>query len=227
MNTRKHLWLLRFVQFALLAMLPLASQATVFGVQLGTIPPATVGPYAMTPFNKTPQNAIADDATVSQIPSPFGGILRFSPSATKFSVPATWNTWSDGYTGAVFYNLTPVTLSLPPKSLAFYFFYEGASASPADVTVTTSEGATLGPISVDPNGDAIGFAFYSDNPNVTLTTITIVSADPEGSATAEFGVSTNQIGTPVSPVPTSSPGGLAFIALILALGAAAALRKRV
>jgi hypothetical protein len=227
MNTGKHLWLLRFLQFAVLAMLPLTSQATVFGVQLGTVPPTTVGPYAMTRFDKTPQNALADDTTVPHIPSPFGGFLAFSPSATKFSVPATWNTWSDGYTGAVFYNLTPVTLTLPPGSLAFYFFYEGASASPADVTVTTSEGATLGPISVDPNGDAIGFAFYSDNPAVTLTTITIVSADPEGSATAEFGVATNQNLVPATPIPATSPWALAIVALMLAASAATLLRRRV
>ena len=147
MNTRKFLWLLRFMQFAALVMLPLTSQATVFGVQLGTVPPATVGPYPMTPFDTTPQNAISDTTVVPQIPAPFGGFLAFSPNATKYSDPATWNTWSNGYTGAVFYNATPVTLTLPPGSLAFYFFYEGASANPANVTVTTSEGATLGPIS--------------------------------------------------------------------------------
>ncbi|MBS0319482.1 MAG: hypothetical protein JSR18_02995 [Proteobacteria bacterium] len=205
--------------------------ATIFSVNLGTsAPPTTLGSYTVSPFDVTVQNAIADNASVSSLPSPIGGSLAFSTPATKFTVPTTWYTWSHGYTGAVFrfagtMSGTDATLIMPPVTAAFYVYYEGYTFDTSEVTLTTNSGEVLGPVTVTGFGGATGLAFYSDDPHQTIKSIAIHSDDPQFMAIAEFGAAKGTVTGYTVPVPTLSPLLLAAMALLLAFGSAGALAR--
>jgi hypothetical protein len=230
---RKSTALSRIVLLAALTTLSAIAQATVIGVNLGTsAPPATVGPYTMMPFNMGPQNAIADGTTVAATPfTPIGGRIQFSPITTKFSVPVTWFTWSNGYTGAVFKFTgdaggTVGTLTPPPQTGAIYFYYEGYFLATSQVTVTTNLGGVVGPILVQGFGGANGIGFYSTDPAEWITSIVITSDDP-AFAVAEFGIAPGTAAAAAAPIPTLSQWNLLIMATVLALGGVGLARRRI
>ena len=207
------------------------AHATVVAVDLGTnAPPATLGPYTPTPFSISYQNNIPELSTVAKLPSPDGGgFLQFFPSAEKQTVPTNWSTWSQGYLGPVFKITgnsggTDGTLSLPPRTLAFYFYYEGVTYANTAVTVTTSTGAVIGPVEVYGYGGANGFGFYSDDPTEFITAIDVSTPDT-AFAVAQFAV-TSLAAPAAAPVPTLSQWCLVLLAMTLALSSGLLLQRR-
>ena len=214
----------------ILALLLVASgaEAAVVFQNLGTsAPPTTLGPYHVGAFDQTPQAAITDFTSVSSIPgNPEGSDLGVSPNLDKRTIGASWGTWSNGYTGVVYYgaDVTSMMLTLPTGTAAFYFYAEPNQFSDFNVSATTAQGATSGPISVNGQGGANGFAFYS-SPGDPILTITVTCTDASGFAIGEFGaVSVQQAGS--EPVPAVSPWGLGILGAALALGGAFLLKKR-
>src|SRR4029079_3984527 len=63
-------------------------------------PPATLGGYTMTAFGP---DARTIGAEVTSVPDA-AGTLRFSAPVTHLRVPSSWQTWSHGYTGDVYFS---------------------------------------------------------------------------------------------------------------------------
>jgi hypothetical protein len=212
-------------------------------VDLGTAaPPSDVGGVPVTAFDLGPQSAIPDLTVVSAIPgAPCGtGDMPVAPDIEKRTVGATWGSWSHGYTGPVFFDATvsapdparsnapdagsegeaPVAiidLTLPCAAAAFYLYVEPNSFGLHDVTVTTDDGTSSGPISVEGNSGANGFAFYADGgPAISSVTVTC-AASASGCAIAEFGITES--------VPTMPHTGLLMLVLLLAVVGALGIRR--
>jgi hypothetical protein len=196
---------------ALSLLLPAAAHAATQFADLGTAaPPAALGPIAVTAFDTVPQAAIPDFTDVSVIPgSPIPGDVGSSPDLNKRTVPASWASWSHGYTGPVFSTLlqpadkdpntnagaigeggggTTRTLTLPAAATAFYLYVEPNSFDLFQVQVTTDTGGDSGPILVDGDGGAHGFGFWTDTMGETISTVTVTVLD-NGFAIGELGIS--------------------------------------
>lgn len=164
-----------------------ARAAVVFDGSPGTgPPPATLGPYTMTAFPADPQPLFTD---VSSVAAPTGGSVGFSPSLNHRQVGAGWATWSHGYTGDVYFTngATSATMTMPPNTVAFYFYAEPDPFAVFDFTATTDSGTTSGAIPVDGNGGAKYFGFYATGGD-TILSITVSSS--VGFAVGEFGIAT-------------------------------------
>ncbi len=190
-----------------------AAQAQIQVTDLGTgAPPAVLGGYNMIAFG---DDARAIDfsfdttALTGAEGAPFG-TLGFSNTTSHRSIGNGWATWSNGYTGDVYYNQSnDLTMTLPTDTGAFYFYAEPDSFTPAfDMTATANDGTTL-TVSVLGDSGANGFGFWTNGP--ALTSITI-SCPGNTFAVGEFGIA--------RAVPT--PGALA----LLGLGGLAAGRRR-
>ena len=112
--------------------------------------PATLGQYEMTAFGDDARPVFS---LVSDVASPLGGVVGFSPELDHREVGSGWATWSHGYTGDVYYSsgLT-ATLDLPDGTGAFYFFAEPNPFSP--LTITAVVGGTTFSQVVDGQGGA-------------------------------------------------------------------------
>lgn len=163
------------------------AHAAVIGVSGGTAAPSTtLGGYTMTPF---PDDARANFTVVSGVTSPLGGTLGFTPSLQLRSIGAGWATWSNGYTGDVYYgeDLTSLTLTLPTGTGAFYFYVEPDLFGTFTVTATESSGTQLTQ-SVASSSGASYFGFYG-TAGSTLSSITVsVPEQAGGFAVGEFGI---------------------------------------
>lgn len=198
------------LMLALAAALPAArAGAAVVFENLGTAaPPPTVGTFAVTPYDLDRQAAIPNMTNVSVIPgSPTLPDTTTSFPVQKRTVGDGWTSWSHDYTGPVFYTVPkvpPLKLTIAPAK-AFYVYVEPAAfGEPFTVTVVTNAGGSSGPVLVDGDGGATGFAFYT-TADESLTSVTI-DADPNagGFAFAELGIGNHGPGTP-SPTPTTVP----------------------
>jgi hypothetical protein len=152
---------------------------------LGTsAPPTTLGTYTMLPFAADARGNVSVDHAVS--PS---GNVPFSPNLTHDTVPATWASWSNGYTGDVYETTgTTETLTMPANTTAFYLYSEPEAFGLFAVTATTDNGTSSGAQSVNGNGGARGAGFYTDD-GTYLTSITVtVDAAANGFAVGEFGI---------------------------------------
>jgi len=164
-----------------------ARAAVTFDGSPGTAaPPPTLGPYTMTPFANDP---VAIGSLVSSAPAPVGSV-GFSPSLTNFEIGSGWATWSHGYTGDVYYTNggTSTTLTMPANTVAFYLYAEPNPFGFFDITATTNNGTTSGPIPVDGAGGAKYFGFYATAPD-TIATIAVSST--VDFAVGEFGIAYN------------------------------------
>ncbi len=180
--------------------------ASVVFVNLGTAaPPSTVGTFVVTPYDLAPQAAIPNLTNVSLIPgSPIPPDTATSFPVQKRTVGDGWTSWSHGYTGPVFYTVPtvpPLALTIAPAQ-AFYVYVEPAAfGQPYAVTVATNVGGSSGPVFVDADGGATGFAFYT-TAGESITSVTITADDnAQGFALAELGLGYSGLGTP-SPTPT-------------------------
>lgn len=155
----------------------------VFDAAPGTgAPPATLGPYTMTAFGTA-----TNGSTVSSIKSPLGK-LAFKPSVEALEVGDDWNTWSNGYSGIVFFrDGATVTLTLPPKTGAFYFYAEPNEYETFDMEAVAANGTSSGDVTVFGEAGAEYFGFYTTN-HSSIASIRISDGDPDGFAVGEFGI---------------------------------------
>jgi hypothetical protein len=151
-------------------------------------PPPTLGGYTLTPF---PDDARANLTTVTSVPGPLGGSLGFSPSVSLREIGDGWDTWSHGYAGDVYFaaGATTLTLTLPPRTLAFQFYLQPEVWDLFEFQV--SSGGTLSPVfTVDGDSGARYVGIHSTDPASPLTTIVIQNTDglAEGFAVGEFAI---------------------------------------
>ena len=170
-----------------LAAAPAAQAAIVFNGSPGTgSPPATLGGYPMTAFGADSRPLNTDVTTVT---SPIEGNVAFNPALEHEQVGNGWATWSNGYTGDVYFaGGSSVALTLPAGTTAFYLYAEPNEFESFDVSATAQDGTTSGPVSVYGDAGAQYFGFYGTSGD-TIETITVSNADPQGFAVGEFGIS--------------------------------------
>lgn len=157
-------------------------------------PPSQLGSNTMTPFGADPQS---ENASVTSVASPLGGTVDFSITMTHEIVGSSWETWSHGYTGDVYYTqgIQSITLTLPANTTAFYFYAEPKASATYTITAATPNPMNpMYPMSIfqEVNGDggASGFAFFINNVSGTISSINISCGDPTGFAIGEFGIYT-------------------------------------
>jgi len=160
----------------------------VFAGSPGTgAPPAKLGPDTITKFGTDAQPV---DAFTSGVDGPAGEV-DFSPDLEHLTVGNGWATWSNGYTGDVYYSdngdvATTITLTLPVGTKAFYLYAEPHDFADFSVQAVAQNGTSSGPIAVNGDAGARYFGFYAVNGD-QLRTITISSS--EDFAIGEFGIS--------------------------------------
>jgi hypothetical protein len=149
-------------------------------------PPATLGPYTMAAFPADPQPT---GTFVSGVAAPTGGTVGFSPSLAHLTVGGGWATWSNGYTGDVYWNegAGDTTLSMPAKTSGFYFYAEPDQFATLNITATAQDGTTT-TVAVNGDGGAQYFGFYGTGGD-TISTITVSGANGDF-AVGEFGIAT-------------------------------------
>jgi hypothetical protein len=158
-------------------------------------PPATLGGYAMTAFGADPAG---DVTNVTSAPGPTGDVT-FDTDATHFShASALSGGWSNSYNGDVYAVGLPTStdtmvMTLPAGTRAFYFYAEGNACTTQNVTATSQDGATSGPVSIttDCSGpsEAPYFGFYSTAADpIDTITVTNDSGSGYGTIVAEFGI---------------------------------------
>jgi MYXO-CTERM domain-containing protein len=189
------------VVLSIVAGAPAASGA-IQVADLGTAaPPATLGGYTLVPFGDDARPNFIDVPGVS-VPdgAPFGGIT-FSPDLNKRSIGDGWATWSNGYTGDVYFSngATSISIALPAGTGAFYFYAEPDPFDTFSITATANDGTSL-TVPVAGQAGANGYGFYTDGP--ALTSITVSSS--VAFAVGEFGI---------ARVPTPGSGALALAGL--------------
>lgn len=187
--------------------------AQITGVSGSTAtPPAVFGGYAMTPFVLDPQPF----GNTTSVASPLGGLLSFSSSLNHVRVGSGWATWSNGYTGDVYWTgATSVTFTLPTLTSAFYFYAEPDQFSVFNITATS--GTTILAEDVNGSSGAKFFGFFTDG-STSLTTISITTTDQTGFAMGEFGIAQGRSAA-VSPVPEPSTyalfGAASLVGMVL------------
>jgi hypothetical protein len=116
------------------------------------------------------------------------GTVTFSAPVEHFTIGNGWGTWSNGYTGDVYYTngATSVVLTMPTGIQAFYLYAEPTDFGSFTITATAQDGTTSTPVSASGNGGATFFGF-SGSGGATIASITVSTADPSGFAIGEFG----------------------------------------
>ena len=154
-------------------------------------PPATLGPYTMSTFTNDPN---PDYTQVTSIAGPTG-TLQLSDALEVLTVGQSWNTWSNGFTGSVYWvgwadqgSAASVTITLPPHTGAVYFYAEPDEYETFDMSASANNGTTSGDQTVFGNSGASYFGFYAA-PGVSISTITI--SCPDDFAIGEFGIAAN------------------------------------
>lgn len=162
-----------------------APTTVIFSGAPGTsAPPSTLGPYTMASFEPDiyPLGAIEDS-----VDGPTGSV-DFSPGLTHCQVGGCWQTWSNGYTGDVYWTgSSTIQLTLPARTQAFYFYAEPNQFQTFSIAATSTDGGSSGPIQVYGDAGAQYFGFYTSGPGY-LETITVSCTDPTGFAVGEFGI---------------------------------------
>src|SRR5207302_9463209 len=105
------------------------------------------------------------------------GTMDFSPSVIHMTTPnGGWATWSNNYTGDVYFDSgTTLTMTLPSGTGAFYFYAEPNAFSTFTVQATAQDGTTSGPVSVDGAGGASYLGLYGTG-GAQVKTITRTTA---------------------------------------------------
>jgi subtilase family serine protease len=138
-------------------------------------PPAHLGRYAVTKFTST----CTQGTTYTSTTGPTGA-LTYKPGLVCEKVGSGWETWSNGYTGDVYWNnsdigsTTITTLTLPADTVAFYFYAEPAPYAAFDIVATAQNGTNSGPLQVEGDSGAAYYGFYAKGSS-DIAQITIVS----------------------------------------------------
>ncbi len=161
--------------------------SSINGVALGSVAPtSSLGGFSLTPFAP---DLSPDGNDVNAI-----GPVAFSQTVRHDVVGIGWGTWSHGYAGSVYdtgssVNPTTLTLTLASPVSAFYFYVESVNFTTtlAGFSFTaTSQDGTVVTQTIDGNGGAAGFGFYTTGLDM-ISSISILSGDAEGFAVGEFG----------------------------------------
>lgn len=206
------------VAACLLALASAPAMAAIQSTVIGTgAPPTSLGGIPMTPFAA---DGRATGVTYTTVPAPIGGDLTFDEALTHATVGGLWATWSNGYTGDVYYTLGAtnpdnVTITLPANTGAFYLYVEGNPAGTYSFTVTS--GAATQTFNVGSSGGAIGVGFW-DDAGGTLTSVAV-------SSSVDFAVGEFGIAGPLQPIPALGMMGLVILALALGLAGVWASRR--
>lgn len=147
-------------------------------------PPPTLGTYTMTAL---PGDTRPEFADVGSVDASGGKEVSFSSPLNHRLVGSGWQTWSNGYTGDVYYTngSLSTTLTMPTGTRAFYLYAEPNPFAVFVVSATAQDGTTSGPIPVDGYFGASYFGFYAAA-GEKIATIT-VSSDIDF-AIGEFGI---------------------------------------
>jgi hypothetical protein len=176
--------------------------AVIFDGSPGTgPPPATLGPYQITPFPNDPR---AEFTVTNFAPGPTGLVL-FNPLVQLLTVGSGWGTWSHGYTGDVYWTqgATALTMTLPTNTKAFRFYAEPDPFGFFNITATTNNGTTSGPIPVDGFAGAKYFGFFTTTLFESIASITVTST--VDFAVGEFGIFAGGRILPCPPYPQMGP----------------------
>ncbi len=184
---------------ALILMLNTVYGGIVFNGSPGTgAPPNTLGGYPMFKFVDDTRPTGAGNF-VSSVPAsndcPVS--LGFNQPAMHLDVPTSFNNWSHGYTGDVYFSGFFVggnTFILPANTRAFYFYAEPNLFSQFTITATANDGTTSGAIPVNAPFGARYYGFYTTGANCMLTSITLQIS---GNAGAGFGFTYGEFGISV------------------------------
>jgi hypothetical protein len=198
------LWVLA----AILIIVPAAGAAIFYSPGAGSgAPPATLGSCTVTPF---PLDAQAIFADVTSVPIALDGDLQFSIPMSHRRIGSGWASWSHGYTGDVYYSsgATSVTLTLPPSTLAFYFYVEPNPFEMHTFEAVAQDGTSSGEFTAHGQSGATYVGFYGTGGSL-LSSIEITGSTDF--AIGEFGI--------CNP---PEPGSL----VMLALGGLVAVRRR-
>lgn len=148
---------------------------------------------------------------ISTLSSPVGNVTLGS-EVEKRTIGSSWNTWSNGYSGDVYYNrgATNLEITMPFDVAAFdlYLQPEQYKMFEIAVTVMTSTGLTTTTLAqnIDGKGGAKYFGFYGTDGDV-LKSITIT--DKSGGAAKGFAFAQMRI----APVPEPLMIGGSLLAL--------------
>jgi hypothetical protein len=163
-----------------------AAPASITGVAGGSAAPGTtLGPYAMTPFP-------LDDSPLSQavtsVASPLGGAIDFDIPMAHFRIGDGWTTWSNGYTGDVYFTngQTGVTMTLPAQTAAFYFYAEPNPWDPYTIVATAQDGTQISQ-TVNGYAGAAYYGFYGTG-GTYISSITVTTPQSIDFAVGEFGI---------------------------------------
>jgi len=146
--------------------------------------PTTLGQYTLTAFG---DDLRPNGGVVSDVASPLGGVVGFSPDLTHVEVGAGWATWSHGYTGDVYFTGgSTITLTLPSGTGAFYFFAEPNFFDVFSITAVADDGSGTTQF-VQGQSGARFFGVYSDDYAAIDHIEITVDASAGGFAVGEFG----------------------------------------
>jgi subtilase family serine protease len=150
-------------------------------------PPGHLGTFKMKAFG-APCTAGTNYGVISA-PT---GTISLSPQSECEQVGSGWATWSNGYSGDVYWQnaneggSTTLTLTLPTGTRAFYFYAEPNEFETFDLQATAQNGTTSGPLQVYGDSGAQYYGFYANGKGENIRKITISCNDDF--AVGEFGI---------------------------------------
>jgi hypothetical protein len=126
--------------------------------------------------------------------------VAFSIPLEHLQVGNGWATWSNGYTGDVYWNqgAGDITLTLPAGTKAFYAYAEPDAFGVETISATASNSKTV-TVTQDTNGSggATGFGFWATGPD-NIATVTFHDATSSDFAVGQFGISNTAVPEPSS-----------------------------
>jgi len=154
-------------------------------------PPTKLGPYTMVVL---PSDGTAVGTSETSIGAPGGKSIKFSVTVTHEDIGNGWATWSNGYTGSVYFDQGRfLTITLPPGTKAFYLYAEPNRFKTYGFKVKAKGGPGSKGEKIFGNSGARFFGFYATGKK-TLTAIIvnggphIVTGSSKGFAVGEFGI---------------------------------------
>lgn len=142
-------------------------------------PPSDLGKYKVQKFTAL---SCTSGTAYDSVTGPTGDVL-FNPNLECEQVGNGWATWSNGYTGDVYWNntnlggSTTITLTQPKGTKAFYFYAEPDQFETFNLQATAQDGTTSGPLQVYGYAGAQYYGFYGNGTSTNIKSITISSDD--------------------------------------------------
>jgi hypothetical protein len=163
-----------------------------------------------------PDPALPESSSVTTLSSPVGD-LTFGTPTSYLTIGNGWASWSNGYTGEVYFSEPESnTITLTGGITAFDFYLEPNIFDLFQVTVTAQDGTTITQ-DVNGSGGAEYFGFYGTAGSL-ISSVTISAPNSGGFAVGQIRLA----GTPNVPEPASVLGILA----IGILGTGSALKRK-